>query len=80
MDRLNQKNRCIKIYGLGDLESHVINLKLHLKDMKGITSIDGAIMADMKGNVHAIGAILDGEAEEAGDVSRGARYNSVKPM
>ena len=78
VDRLNQKNRCIKIYGLGDLESHVINLKLHLKDMKGITSIDGAIMADMKGNVHAIGAILDGEAEEAGDVSRGARYNSVK--
>lgn len=78
VDRLNQKNRCIKIYGVGDSESCGINLKLHLKDMKGITSIDGAIMADMKGNVHAIGAILDGEAMEAGNVSRGARYNSVQ--
>ncbi|MCU4996577.1 diadenylate cyclase [Bacillus cereus] len=42
-----------------------------------ISSIDGAIYLDSDGNVHGIGVILDGPANELGDSSRGARYNSA---
>ncbi|HDR7904187.1 TPA: DNA integrity scanning protein DisA nucleotide-binding domain protein, partial [Bacillus cereus] len=42
-----------------------------------ISSIDGAIYLDLDGNVHGIGVILDGPANELGDSSRGARYNSA---
>lgn len=43
-----------------------------------ISEIDGALIADYKGNIHAIGAILDGESVIEADLSRGARYNSLK--
>jgi hypothetical protein len=45
--------------------------------MRLITAIDGAVLIDPGNRCHAIGAILDGLATEAGDPSRGARYNSA---
>jgi hypothetical protein len=45
--------------------------------MRLITAIDGAVLIDPHNQCHAIGAILDGLATEAGDPSRGARYNSA---
>jgi hypothetical protein len=42
-----------------------------------VTPIDGALMIDPAGVCHAIGTILDGEAIEAGDPGRGARFNSA---
>ena len=45
-----------------------------------ITSIDGAVLLDTQGKVHAIGIILDGQMPPEGkgfDMSRGARYNSA---
>ncbi len=45
--------------------------------MRQITAIDGAVLIDPGNHCHAIGAILDGLATEAGDPSRGARYNSA---
>lgn len=42
-----------------------------------ITSIDGALLIDHNGICYATGVILDGIATEAGDSSRGARYNSA---
>lgn len=48
------------------------------KYIRYITSIDGAIYFDINGYCHAIGVILDGKAaEDIGDSSRGARYNSA---
>lgn len=45
----------------------------------GISSVDGAVILDMNGTVHAYGAILDGiGAPDVGDRSRGSRYNSVR--
>lgn len=41
------------------------------------TSIDGAMICDERGICYAIGVILDGEAFDIGDPSRGARYNSA---
>ncbi len=46
-------------------------------DLAPLTSIDGAVLLDPKGMMHAIGVILDGVATETGDPSRGARYNSA---
>lgn len=43
-----------------------------------ITSIDGAILLDPKGDCHGIGAILDGRISETEDISNGARHNSAK--
>ena len=42
-----------------------------------LTSIDGALLVDITGRCHGLGVILDGMADEAGDPSRGARYNSA---
>lgn len=46
-------------------------------DLGRLTSIDGAVLLDPKGMMHAIGVILDGVATGIGDPSRGARYNSA---
>jgi hypothetical protein len=45
--------------------------------VRRLSSIDGAILIDPNGVCHAIGVILDGLATDAGDPSRGARYNSA---
>jgi hypothetical protein len=42
-----------------------------------LTAIDGAILLEPDGTAVAIGVILDGTAAEAGDPSRGARFNSA---
>lgn len=42
-----------------------------------ITSIDGSVLLSPDGTCHAIGVILDGIANQKGDSSRGARYNSA---
>ncbi len=42
-----------------------------------LTPIDGAVLLDLSGVCHAIGAILDGLADKGGDPARGARYNSA---
>ena len=52
-------------------------LKVTEKIIQQITSIDGAVLLDRDGNCHAIGVILDGLANDKGDASRGARYNSA---
>lgn len=42
-----------------------------------VSGIDGTILLDPKGYCHAVGVILDGEANENCISSRGARYNSA---
>lgn len=49
-----------------------------MKMIKHITSIDGAVLIDTKGNCHAIGVILDGKISETEDISNGARHNSAR--
>ena len=50
-----------------------------VKDIiKSLSNIDGAIFIDTEGKIHAIGAILDGEAKVKADPSRGSRYNSAQ--
>lgn len=45
--------------------------------IKNFSSIDGAILLDLHCNCWGIGVVLDGRAVIQGDISRGARYNSV---
>lgn len=45
--------------------------------LRQASSIDGAVLVEPSGVCHAIGVILDGQATEKGDTSRGARYNSA---
>lgn len=68
-ERLNEKNRCIKI--------RPVNLSLNISILISLTNIDGAVFIDHKGVCYCIGAILDGDASIRGDTSRGARYNSA---
>lgn len=58
-------------------EVKAFNVVAAAEALKGITSMDGALMADLQGNCHAVGAILDGETMVAGHPGRGARYNSL---
>lgn len=46
--------------------------------LRGVASIDGAILSDLDGRCQAIGTILDGKFVGPGDQGRGARYNSVR--
>lgn len=52
-------------------------IKLNSALVERISGIDGAILVDRDCNCYAIGVILDGIATNAGDPSRGARYNSA---
>jgi DisA bacterial checkpoint controller nucleotide-binding len=52
-------------------------LLLNADVLRNLTPIDGAIILDPQGLCYAIGTILDGMATDAGDPSRGARYNSA---
>ncbi|MGI4871960.1 MAG: diadenylate cyclase [Janthinobacterium lividum] len=45
--------------------------------LRQASSIDGAVLIEPTGVCYAIGVILDGQATEKGDSSRGARYNSA---
>jgi hypothetical protein len=45
--------------------------------IRSVINIDGAILMDLEGICHGIGAILDGMASIRGDTARGARYNSA---
>ncbi|RZK29262.1 MAG: hypothetical protein EOO57_19690, partial [Hymenobacter sp.] len=45
--------------------------------LRQASSIDGAVLVEPDGTCYAIGVILDGQATEKGDSSRGARYNSA---
>ena len=47
------------------------------KLLKHLTPIDGAILLNPDGMCYAIGTILDGQATNNGDPSRGARFNSA---
>ncbi|MGE7979649.1 diadenylate cyclase [Psychrobacillus sp. NPDC093200] len=73
-DRLCNFQQAIKIkkINLIDMEESKRNIILNQ-----ISSIDGAIYLDSDGDVHGIGVILDGLANELGDSSRGSRYNSA---
>lgn len=50
--------------------------RISVKNLLGVTSIDGALLLDTQGYCHAVGVILDGKPN-SGDPSRGARYNSA---
>lgn len=69
--RFYKMNRCVKLSDEG------VELQDYLKKMRGLTAIDGALLADFSGKCYAIGVILDGEIVIEGNVSRGARHNSV---
>ena len=45
--------------------------------LRQASSIDGAVLIEPTGMCYAIGVILDGQATEKGDSSRGARFNSA---
>ena len=67
---------------LGDLRRAISITKFNLNNLSDqemimISSIDGCIIVDKQGNCTAIGAILDGEANIATDIGRGARFNSA---
>lgn len=88
LKRLGENNRACRIKPVSILHPPKVNYRQrnHRKEneqtfkefMIGISAIDGALIADFQGKIHAIGAILDGEAVVEADMSRGARYNSLK--
>lgn len=47
------------------------------EQLLGMTSIDGALFMNLKGQCLAMGVLMDGIAKKPGDVGRGARYNST---
>lgn len=67
--RLCKLHRGIPVETFSMIESNAL--------LRGITSIDGALMIDENGICYAIGVILDGTAVIPGDTARGARYNSL---
>ncbi|MGK7881626.1 MAG: DNA integrity scanning protein DisA nucleotide-binding domain protein [Crocosphaera sp.] len=52
-------------------------LRLNTSIVQQITSIDGSVLIDRNAVCYAVGVILDGNATNKGDASRGARYNSA---
>ncbi len=50
---------------------------LEVEGILALTAVDGALVADPSGAVHAFSVILDGKASRKGNPARGARYNSA---
>ena len=68
-DRLAKHSRCIPT----NVEASSVT-----KDtLINFTSMDGAVLIDTDMNIHAIGAILDGDVKVKSTVTRGSRYNSA---
>ncbi len=80
LDRLDRNNRLcrIKPVSISKSEYGEEEKKRFRELLIGLSAIDGALIADYQGNIHAIGAILDGESVVEADMARGARYNSLK--
>lgn len=54
-----------------------IEVKDHLRLVRKMASVDGALLIDNKMRVHAFGWLLDGAACQGEDRSKGARHNSA---
>lgn len=52
-------------------------VELSVELFQQVSSIDGSILMDPRGNCHAIGVILDGVANDHCTPSRGSRFNSA---
>ncbi len=52
-------------------------IPLDEKGVLALSAVDGALLADPTGTVHAFSVILDGRASTRGDPARGARFNSA---
>lgn len=52
-------------------------LKLSVELLRQVSAIDGSILMDPQGYCHAIGVILDGQANDKCTPSRGSRFNSA---
>lgn len=80
LDRLDRNNRLCRIKPVSIFKSEYgeEEKKRFRELLVGLSAIDGALIADYQGNIHAIGAILDGESVVEADMARGARYNSLK--
>lgn len=77
-DIKEEVKRLCKECGRGTQIHGVLNLeKEGLDFLKGLTSLDGALLVDKSGNCHAFGVILDGEAKKQGNPAKGARHNSA---
>lgn len=50
---------------------------LTIERVRSLTAIDGAVLIDPSGQCHGVGVILDGQAVESWNPSRGSRYNSA---
>ena len=59
-----------------DLSTLIDKITLNEKNIKKLSSIDGAIFIDEKANCYGFGAILDGIDTGKGNPARGSRYNS----
>lgn len=75
----NRYTTKVEEFALGDNDNECNKCdKLDNNMLRGVTSIDGAILSDLSGKCLAIGTILDGTFVGPGNVGRGARYNSVR--
>ncbi|MDA1194933.1 MAG: diadenylate cyclase [Planctomycetota bacterium] len=55
----------------------ILPVNLDAEGILAVTAVDGAIVADPSGAVHAFSVILDGKATSKGNPARGARFNSA---
>ena len=57
--------------------TRVASTRLTAELFRQVSSIDGAILVDPRGDCHAVGVILDGGARPECTPARGSRYNSA---
>lgn len=85
LDDEEEVNRLCKVYRgirvgkeIKYNDSNEKRMEQYKEQLLSITGIDGAVFMNLEGECLAIGVLVDGQASEPGDISRGARYNSIK--
>ena len=78
-EEIERLEKCGRAIGIRKINFFEDNDDSHCQELiLLISSIDGAIIMNEKGECFGIGVILDGVATEEGNIGRGSRYNSAK--
>lgn len=76
-DARRESERLCKEFNRGIwLEDFSLEEDKNLEMIRGMASVDGAMMVDFNGKCIAYGVIVEGEAKIPGETERGSRYNA----
>ena len=77
LKKLHQDKKAMAVNFSQDIYQNAA-LDTAIENISSAAAMDGAVVIDLQGRIRYVAVILDGRSKVVGDLSRGARYNSIK--